>query len=216
MSLPRVVIFGAGGHARVVIEAIQLSRAADIVAAVDADPSTHGKTILGVNVAGGDDALARLHAAGATHFVVAVGSVGRTTVRAKLFAIGLDANLIPLAVRHPAAICAPSATLAEGAQLLAGCVVSTQARVGANAIVNCGAVVEHDCVIGMHSHIASRACLAGGVHVGDEVHVGAGAVVKQGVRIGNGAVIGAGAVVLRDVAPEDVVAGVPAESIKKK
>jgi UDP-2-acetamido-3-amino-2,3-dideoxy-glucuronate N-acetyltransferase len=40
--------------------------------------------------------------------------------------------------------------------------------------------------------------------------VGSGAIVLGGVRIGEGAIVGAGAVVTRDIAPGDVVAGVPA------
>jgi acetyltransferase-like isoleucine patch superfamily enzyme len=40
--------------------------------------------------------------------------------------------------------------------------------------------------------------------------LGSGVVVLGGVRIGAGALVGAGAVVTRDVAPGEVVAGVPA------
>lgn len=41
-------------------------------------------------------------------------------------------------------------------------------------------------------------------------YVGAGAIVLPGVTVGERAVVGAGAVVTRDVAPDAVVAGVPA------
>jgi acetyltransferase-like isoleucine patch superfamily enzyme len=52
------------------------------------------------------------------------------------------------------------------------------------------------------------------VMIGSNVWIGSHAVVLPGVSIGDGAIVGAGAVVTRDVAPGDVVAGVPAAPIR--
>jgi phosphonate metabolism protein (transferase hexapeptide repeat family) len=54
------------------------------------------------------------------------------------------------------------------------------------------------------------------VEVGHDVWLGHGAIVLPGVTIGNGAVVAAGAVVSRDVPPYTVVAGVPAEPIRRR
>lgn len=48
------------------------------------------------------------------------------------------------------------------------------------------------------------------VRIGDDVWIGHGATILKGVTIGNGAIVAAGAVVNRDVAPYDIVGGVPA------
>lgn len=52
--------------------------------------------------------------------------------------------------------------------------------------------------------------------IGSDVWIGAGATILQGVTIGHGAVIGATAVVTRDVEPYSIVAGVPAQLIRKR
>lgn len=56
---------------------------------------------------------------------------------------------------------------------------------------------------------------AEGIVIEDDVWLGAGAIITDGVRVGQGAVVAAGAVVTKDVLPHTVVAGVPAEPIKR-
>ena len=50
--------------------------------------------------------------------------------------------------------------------------------------------------------------------IGDRVWIGSNATVLPGVTIGDGAIVAAGAVVTKDVAPNTVVAGVPARLLR--
>ncbi len=209
-----VVGLGAGGHARVVLEALQSNASVKVIGLLDSDPQLHGRTVLGVPVLGGDEQLATLREAGIRHFFVGLGSVGDCGPRMLLFELALKHGWSPVEVIHPRATVSPSARLGEGATLLAGAVVNACAELGRNVIVNTGAIVEHDCVIGDHVHVATGARLASTVHVGTGAHIGAGATVLQCIRIGDWATVGAGAVVVKDVPPRTTVAGVPARPIR--
>jgi hypothetical protein len=57
---------------------------------------------------------------------------------------------------------------------------------------------------------------AAAVTIGHDVWIGHGAIVLPGRRIGHGAVIAAGAVVVRDVAPYEIVGGLPARLLKRR
>ena len=53
------------------------------------------------------------------------------------------------------------------------------------------------------------------IKIGNNVWIGSNAAILQGVTIGDGAIIGAGAVVVKNVAENTVVAGIPAKIIKE-
>lgn len=209
---PSCVVFGGGGHARVLIDALLASGAGRPAAVLDADRAVHGNDILGVPVIGDDDSTLPKRI---THFVVGLGSAGDCAPRKRLYALALSRGLKPLTVVHPGAVVSRFARLGPGCAVFARAVVNAGAVLGANVIVNTGAIVEHDCEIGDHAHVATGACLAGAVTVGAGAHVGVGACVRQGVKIGAGAVIGAGAAVVADIPAGATAVGVPARPLKK-
>ncbi len=207
----QMVIAGAGGHAQVLIETVR-TQGRWIVAALT-DPVIRGE-VLGVSVVGDDDVLPELRSQGIAAALVGVGSVTRPTQRVRLFERLGELGFVLPAVSHVRATMSPTAELGDGAVVLAGAVVNAQAVLGQNVIVNTAAVVEHGCRIGDHAHIAPRAVLGGDVTLETEVHVGMGAVVLEGRTIGRGTVVGAGAVVHRDLPPNTLCVGVPAEPIR--
>ena len=54
------------------------------------------------------------------------------------------------------------------------------------------------------------------VRVEDGADIGVNAVLLPGVTVGKGAIVGAGAVVTKDVAPNTIVAGVPAKFLRSR
>jgi sugar O-acyltransferase (sialic acid O-acetyltransferase NeuD family) len=212
----RCVVFGGGGHAKVVLEALYLQRPSINCVVIDRDRSMWGCKILDVPVVGGDEDIGEWLDRGYAHFAVGVGGIGDNNLRCRLFDSAISCGLKPIAVIHPSAIVSGAAELGEGVQLLAGCIVNASAKVGENSIVNSGAVIEHDCVIESHVHVATGARLAGDCHVKSHAHIGIGAVLKQQVTVGAGAIVGAGAVVIEDVPEHITVVGVPARPIVRK
>lgn len=209
------VILGGGGHAKVLIDALQMSGAAIPRAVLDPDPSRWGQSLWGVPILGGDDLLPELKGRGIGYFTVGLGSVGDSQPRKRLFDLGVSFHLKPLSVIHPSAVFSRRVKMGEGSQIFPGSVVNAGAALGVNVIINSGAVVEHDCVVGDHVHVATGAHLAGAVRIGAGAHIGIGATVKQGIAIGESAVVGAGAVVVKDVLLHTLVVGVPARLFRK-
>lgn len=205
-----VVGFGAGGHAKVVIEILRSVHEYEIVGLLDTRIG-RGTRVLGVEVLGDDSLMAELKQRGIEHAFIGVGTVGDAQPRRQLYEKVTDSGFQIVPAVHAAAIVSSSAKIGAGPTIMAGAIVNANAVIGENVIVNTGAIVEHDCVIGDHTHIATGARLAGGVHVGPGSHIGIGAVVRQEIRIGEGAIVGAGAVVVRDVPDFKTVIGVPAK-----
>jgi len=217
MSDKPLIIVGAGGHGRVLLDVLR--RAGRTVEGfVERDPSFAGKDIDGAVVLGDDDvALARdpnaIELANGVGNNARLGSSGVGPRRA-LFERYKAKGFSFATIISPDAVVSPAATLGEGCQIITRAIVHPGCVLGVNVIVNTGAQVDHECKIGAHCHIAPGAVLAGGVTVGENGHVGAKAVVRQGVVIGDNAVVGAGAVVVADVPPGVTVVGNPAKPLK--
>jgi sugar O-acyltransferase (sialic acid O-acetyltransferase NeuD family) len=216
--VPDFLVWGAGGHAKVVVDVIRAT-GNSLVGYIDADPeaaqrwpSSEGSPVIVPEV----EFLRRLGDGGALPAGADAVALGIGDNQSRLRSCDhLDGVATP-ALIHPAATVSPSARIGPGTVVMPGAIINASATIGAAVIVNTAAVVEHDCVIEDGSHLSPGSVLGGGVHVGRATWIGVGAVVIQEVRIGPAAVVGAGAVVIRSVAAGDKVAGVPARSIRSR
>jgi UDP-perosamine 4-acetyltransferase len=213
MKKSSVIILGAGGHARVLLDILLLQGEVEVLGFLD--PSLKDCVVQGVRVIGDDSMLPALREQ-ADCFIVGVGSNSDTRARINLFEQAVQHGYRPLSTTHPTAIVASTARIGEGTALLAGSIVNPNAHIGKNVILNTGCIVEHDCDIGDHVHIAPGVVLSGGVTVGEGTHVGTGAVIRQKTRLGKHAVVGAGAVVVKPVPDGTTVVGNPARVFQRE
>lgn len=209
---PSVVIWGASGHAAVVIDAIRAAGHLSIVGLLDDDPRRKGESVQDTKILGGRDMLAELRSDGVSLMHVAVGNC---SVRIRLAELAQAEGFGFASVVHPGATLAANVVIGDGTFAAAGVVVNPRAHIGKHTILNTACSIDHDCVLGDACHIGPGARVAGQVHVGRSAWLGIGAIVKDRVRIGERTIVGAGAVVIRDL-PSGVVAyGVPARVMRE-
>lgn len=196
-------IYGASGHAKVIIDIIK-SKAIEVDYVLDDDPDV--KEIAGYKV---DHKIEPEMLKNLT-----ILAIGNNLIRQKL-ARKFQGEFHP-AVAHNSSVVSNSAQLGHGTVVMANASINAAVNIGAHCIINTAAVVEHDVVLEDFVHISPGAILTGDVRVKEGTQIGAGAIVIPGVEIGKWAIVGAGAVIIEDVPDFAIVVGNPGRTVKSK
>ena len=209
---PKLVIWGAGGHGRVVADAVACAGRFEVVGWLDdARLERAGEIFEGVPILGGPECLRRFGPQGIEWLVVAVG---QCAARSRLAVIAVEHGLKLATVIHPTATVARSAVVGAGTFVAAGAVVAAGVRLGPNVIINHGATVDHDGEVAAAAHVCPGSHLAGNVRIGERAWIGIGASIIEGVSVGADTVVGAGSVVIRDLPAGVVAFGNPARVVR--
>ncbi|HJJ04092.1 MAG TPA: acetyltransferase [Clostridiaceae bacterium] len=205
----KVVIIGAGGHAKVIADIIEKS-GDEIVGFLD-DNKEIGTTIIKEYKVIGD--LNNRFAMAVTkenlEFIIAIGD------NKKREEISHSPNLKFYTAIHPSAQIGLDVEIKEGTVVMANVCINSSAKIGKHCIINTGAIIEHDNIIEDFVHISPNVALGGTVKIGKNTHVGIGSTIKNNITICENCKIGAGAVVVKDIKEEGTYVGVPAKRMEK-
>ena len=196
-----ITIIGAGGHGKVVTDAL-LEMGIDNISIADSDAALVGNYLLDKPICLLGEGLV------APSFHVAVGL---NVIRSELYQNYKHYKYETIVSPH--AKVSQHASILDGVFVAAGSVIGPSSVLGRGVIVNHGAIVDHDCRVEEFSHIAPNATLLGGVSIGKRVLVGSGSVVLPGVVIEDDVIIGAGSVVTKNVKKGMTLAGNPAREM---
>lgn len=211
-SSKRVLILGAGGHGRVVLDILLHAGRFDVVGFLDNNSAITGRRIDGIPVYGGIDELPRLaQQLDVTGAIIAIGDNGtRRGLARQVTAAGVEL----ISAVHPSATLAQNVTIGRNVVIAAGVVVCAHCQIGDSVILNTGCIIDHQTMIGEGAHICPGVRVAGRVKVESGTFVGIGATVIPNITLGCECIVGAGAVVIEDVPSLATVVGVPARQVK--
>ncbi len=210
-SLPLLVL-GAGGHAKVLIEIFQLNQQ-KVIGIIT--PDLHIEDIFeGLNIIGDDTAIDKYDPTKIL-LINGLGAIPGNRQRWNLSDVMRKKGFKFDNVIHPNSIIAKDVILAEGVQLMAGSIIQPGCKIGQDSIINTGVKIDHDSSIGFKCHIAPGVTLSGGVHIGNNVHIGTGVQVIQGIQVGDHSVIASGTTVYKDV-PSGVMVRQNAKIVMEK
>jgi sugar O-acyltransferase (sialic acid O-acetyltransferase NeuD family) len=200
-----MIVWGAGGHAKVVADAARLAGWQIAGFLDDFQPDRAGAPYEGSLILGDRNSLDDF----ADDVDLGFG-IGDCQARLECLQWARQRRRSLPVVAHPQAIIAKTASLGAGVFLAAGAIVNPAAILGDGVLVNTGATLDHDCRLEEGVHLAPGVNLAGNVKVGARTLIGLGTVVLPGISIGSDCIIGAGSVVVRDVPDHSTVYGNPA------
>lgn len=200
----KLIIFGCGGHARSVINAI-ISNGKDIdILFVDNNAKPDEK-IMGFPVVY-DCGLCR-----DWNYIIGIGDNNK---RRKLYNDLLNGQKGKcVSIVSCMAYIGEETEIGIGTFVAPYAYVGPQVKIGNNTIINTGSIIEHEAIIGSHTHVAPHATICGRSRIGNNVFCGASSTVINNISICDNVTVGAGAVVIDNITEKGTYVGVPARKV---
>lgn len=199
-----LLILGAGGHGKVVVEIASLMGKWDKLAFLDDNSELN--EVNGIPVIGGSGNLENVRGDYEYAFVAIGNNRKRLSLIDRIFEVGYQ---IPV-LTHPFTSISGNCRIDLGSVVMAGAVINTNVTIGMGCIINTSSSVDHDCIIEDGVHISPGAHIGGTARIGRNSWICIGASISNNINIGSESIVAAGAAVITDVESNTLVGGVPA------
>ena len=215
MTSEKLLIIGASGHAKVVIDIVQKEKKHTIVGLI-ASTNEIGKVVMGHTVIATETDLPQImqQHPDCSLFIAVGDNWMRHQIYERISTLLPNATFATLI--HPSAQIAAEVTIGQGTVVMAGSIINSCSNIGDFVIVNTKSSIDHDNNLGSYSSLAPNATTGGNVSIGDFTAISISATVKHGIQIGKHVVVGAGSIVLKNIEDGMVAYGTPAKNIRSR
>lgn len=213
----KIVIYGAGGFSREVLQIIKdinLNADGDIFDTlgflVD-EEYISDELIDGLPILGSCDWL-KDHAD--VKVVLAVGSSPlRRRIAEEIEGVYGDifASLV-----HPRAWVGSFVSIGSGAIICAGALITCNIKIGRHVHVNIGSTIGHDSILNEYVTLNPSVNVSGNVAIGVGCEIGTGSVLIPHIKVDEWTIVGAGSVVTKSLPANVTAVGGPARVVKQR
>lgn len=205
-----IVIFGAGGHSKVIVDIVEKQGTFNVKCLVDFSPKS--TSLLGYPIISEYDFFKHPTSK------AGVVAIGDNYIRSRI--VNNILENIPefqfITAVHPSAQVARGVTIGPGTCLMAHTTVNSGTDIGSHVIINTNSSVDHDCKLDDYTSVAPNSALGGGCIVNSFSAISIGATVIHGITINRNTIVGAGATVIKNLEPDSVYIGTPAKKISAR
>jgi len=212
MAKSRVVIFGSGGHAKVIVDIIESNDDLELIGFIDTN-KTPGDECLGYKVIGNENSMTKLMKE--FNFIKGVVGIGDNYLRSKVVNTikSFEPNFRFINCIHKSANISNHCEIGVGNVVMPGVTINAETTISDHCFLNTNSSIDHECRMENFSSIAPNSVLGGNCSIEEFSYVGIGASVFHRVNIGYNCIIGGGSLVNQNTLPNSVYYGVPARFV---
>lgn len=174
VKMKKIVIVGAGGHCKVVIDTIEeinkIENTYEILGILDDNKEI--KNVLNYTILGEIESLKNFDKKVVYHI-----AIGNNEVREKVYKNNKSREFI--SIKHPSGVISKYAIIESGSFVGAGAIVSSEAHIGLGTIVNTGSIIEHETIIGEFSHLSYRVLIGANSKIKSKTFIDMGKIINR-------------------------------------
>ncbi len=213
--MKKLVIFGSGCHAKVVLsEALKLKKF-KLLGFVD-DYEKKGKLVLKIKNKKYYN-IGKIKNLKSKKNIYGIIGVGSSALRKKIY-IEIITQLKKFKfekIISKNTIIDQSVKLGEGTVVISNSIINRGTTVGNHCLINTSSSIDHDNIIDNFASISPGVTTGGRVKIGEKTFIGIGSTIKNSIKIGKNVLVGGASFVNKNLKDNSLVYGVPAKKIKK-
>ena len=209
------VVFGAGPHARVIIDILRDDSSLNVVGIIDSKLNI-GQEFYGLPIIGRQDDLKNLSEA--NKFLSGIVAIGDNFLREKVVKeiVSQIPNFEFVNAIAKSSQVSQSVKIGHGNVFMHGAIVNSESQIKNHCIVNTNSTVEHNCRLEDFSSISPGVTLGGFVEINSYSAIAIGCTVFDRLTVGSNVVVGGGSLVVNDLESNYLYYGSPAKKIRRR